>query len=502
MYQTVVRFPFLPVRRCGAGHDERGRTAPDTEGHKRMTILSSSVGSDYGPSPTAALRTLTDAGLPVHLPGSAGYGALTGTSNLTKAITPAGVVAVRDARDVSRTLRVAAAAGAQVAVQGAGHGATETMQDAILVSTVALDEVTVHADERWARIGAGVKWQAVLDAAAPFGLAGLAGSSPDVGVVGYLTGGGLGPVARTHGLASDTVRAFDVVTGDGVIRRVSATQNADLFWGLRGGKGTLGIVTAVEIDLVEQATLYAGALWFDAAAAPAVIRTWTVWSSLLPELGTTSFAVMRLPDLPMFPAPLRGRTTVAVRFAWTGDPAEGAEMIQVLRAVAEPLVDTVRVMPYADLGDVHTDPVDPMPLHEQHSLLDSFDAEAADRFLQLVGPDAPTTVVVAEVRQLGGKVRDDRGVPSAFAFRDAGFSVFSLGVLIPGLAQSVVSDTARLHDGLAPWAIDGGLPNFTDTAGPVWAARVFPSQVARRLQTLSLVYDPDGVLLAARGVRS
>lgn len=467
-----------------------------------MTILSSPVGSDYRPSPTAALTALTDAGVPVHLPGSDEYAALTATSNLVKAISPAGVVAVRDAHDVSRALRLAASAGVRVGVQGTGHGATEAMHDAILVSTVALDEVTVHADERWARVGAGVKWRAVLDACAPHGLAGLAGSSPDVGVVGYVTGGGLGPVARTHGLASDTVRAFDVVTGDGVIRRASATENADLFWGLRGGKGTLGIVTAVELDLVEQASLYAGALWFDAAAAPAVIRTWSLWSSLLPEEGTTSFALMRLPDLPVFPEPLRGRTSLAVRFAWTGDPAVGAEMIQALRVVAAPLIDTVRVMPYADLGDVHTDPVDPMPLHEQHSLLADFGPEAAERLIELVGPDAATSQAMVEVRQLGGKVRDDRGVPSAFAWRDAEFSLFTLGVMIPEVAHSVVSDSARVHSGMAPWTAEGALPNFTDTSGPVWAARVFPADVARRLQTLSLVYDPDAVLLAARGVRS
>ncbi|WP_426593160.1 FAD-binding oxidoreductase [Cellulomonas sp. McL0617] len=467
-----------------------------------MTILSSLVGSDYRPAPAAALMALAESGVPVHLPGTDDYAALTRTSNLVKAIAPAGVVAVRDAQDVSHALRLAATAGVRVAVQGTGHGATESMQDAILVSTAALDEVTVHAGERWARIGAGVRWQAVLEACAPHGLAGLAGSSPDVGVVGYLTGGGLGPVARTHGLASDTVRAFDVVTGDGTIRRASATQNPDLFWGLRGGKGTLGIVTAVEIDLVEQPSLYAGALWFDAADAPAVIRTWSVWSSLLPEAGTTSFAVLHLPDLPVFPEVVRGRTSISVRFAWTGDPVEGAEMVQALRSVAEPVLDTVRVMPYAELGDIHSDPIDPMPLHEQHSLLSSFGPETADRLIELVGPAAATTLAVVEVRQLGGKVRDDRGVPSAFAFRDAEFSVFSLGVLVPEIAQRVVSDSAHLHSGLAPWATDGGLPNFTDTAGPVWAARVFPPEVARRLQTLSLVYDPDGVLLAARGLRS
>jgi FAD/FMN-containing dehydrogenase len=467
-----------------------------------MTILSSPIGADYRPATAAAVQALADAGVPVHLPGTEAYAARTATSNLTKAVRPVAVVPARGADDISHTLKIAASAGLRVAVQSTGHGATETMDDAILVSTSALDELTVDAHERWARVGAGVRWAAVLEACAPHGLAGLAGSSPDVGVVGYLTGGGIGPVARTHGLASDTVRAFEVVTGDGVARRVTATSHPDLFWGLRGGKGTLGIVTAVEIDLVEQAQVYGGALWFAAADAAAVVRTWSQWCELLPDEGTTSIAVMRLPDLPVFPEPLRGTTSVTVRFAWTGDAAEGEEMIRAIRAVAAPVIDTVRVLPYAALGEVHTDPTDPMPLHEQHSLLDGFGRDAADRFLELVGPDAPCAQAMVEVRQLGGRIRDDRGLPSAFAHRDAAFSLFTAGLMIPEIAQVVPRDSARVHEGLAPWARAGGLPNFTDTAGAAWAQRVFTPEVARRLQELSLVYDPDAVLLAARGVRS
>ena len=467
-----------------------------------MTLLSSPIGADYRPATAAALTALASSGVPVHLPGTEAYTALTRTSNLTKAIRPVAVVPVRDAADITRTVRVAASAGLRVAVQSTGHGATESMQDAILVSTAALDELTVHADERWARIGAGVRWAAVLEACAPSGLAALAGSSPDVGVVGYLTGGGLGPVARTHGLASDTVRAFEVVTGDGVARRVTASHHPELFWGLRGGKGTLGIVTAVEIDLVEQAELYAGALWFTGADVSAVVRTWSRWCEVLPEEGTTSIAIMRLPDLPAFPEPLRGATSVAVRFAWTGDPSVGEEMIRAIRSVATPVIDTVQVMPYAALGDVHSDPIDPMPLHEHHSLLDAFPLEAADRLLELVGPDAQCSQAMVEVRQLGGKVLDDGGVPSAFPYRDAAFSLFTIAVLVPEVAQVVTRDTARVHDGLAPWMREGGLPNFTDAAGPQWAQRVLTPAVARRLQTLSMVYDPDAVLLAARGIRS
>jgi hypothetical protein len=178
---------------------------------------------------------------------------------------------------------------------------------------------------------------------------------------------------------------------------------------------------------------------------------------------------MRLPDLDVFPEPLRGATSVSVRFAWTGDPAVGEEMVRPIRSVATPLIDTVQVMPYAALGVVHSDPVDPMPLYEHHSLLDAFPVEAADRLVELVGPDAPCVQAMVEVRQLGGKVLDDGGVPSAFPYRDAAFSLFTIGLMIPEVAQVVTRDTARVHDGLAAWSRDGGLPNFTGSAGSQWA---------------------------------
>ena len=147
-------------------------------------------------------------------------------------------------------------------MQATGHGAWTCSRPTLLVATGRLDEVTI--DPRGsARVGAGVRWQQVLDAAAPHGLAGLAGSSPDVGVVGYLTGGGLGPVARSYGFASDYVTAFDVVTGDGELRRATAEENPALFWALRGGKGALGVVTAVEFDLVPLAEIFGGCLYFD-----------------------------------------------------------------------------------------------------------------------------------------------------------------------------------------------------------------------------------------------
>ncbi|AEE44967.1 FAD-binding oxidoreductase [Cellulomonas fimi] len=463
-----------------------------------MSLLSPATGHRRTVG-AAAVRALQDAVPGVHLPGSEPYARLTRTSNLLHPVAPLAVVEVTGPDDVSATVRLAAAFGVPVAVQGTGHGAAEEMRDAILVHTAALDELTVHPQERWARIGAGVRWARVLEAAAPHGLAALCGSSPDVGAVGMLTGGGLGPVARSHGLSSDTVRAFDVVTGDGVLRRVTADEHPDLFWGLRGGKGTLGIVTAVEVDLVALPEVYAGGLWFAEADVPGVLRTWAQWCELLPHEGTTSVAVMRLPDVEPFPAPLRGQVTLHVRFAWTGDAAVGEEMVRALRAVAAPVLDTVRRMPYAALGEVHDDPVDPMPLHETHHLLDGFGVAGADRLLELVGPGVPSAQAMVEVRQLGGRVRE--GDPCAYAHRDAAYSLFVVGLMVPEVAQVVTRDAARIEAGMAPWLRDGGLPNFTGGSGPAWAQRVFTPLVARRLRALSRTYDPAGVLLAARGVR-
>ena len=114
----------------------------------------------------------------------------------------------------------------------------------------------------------------MVEEAAPYGLARLNGSTTDVSVVGYTTGGGVGPMARTYGIAADRVRAIEVVTGDGVFRRVTPTEYPDLFFALRGGKGTAGIVTAVEFDLVHLPTFYGGAIYFDGIDAAPVIDRW------------------------------------------------------------------------------------------------------------------------------------------------------------------------------------------------------------------------------------
>lgn len=182
------------------------------------------------------------------------------------------------------------------------------------------------------------------------------------------------------------MRAFDVVTGEGTLLRATAEENADLFWGLRGGKATLGIVIAVEIDLLPIAEFYGGAVYFDGADAAEVVHAWRRWCSGLPETVNTSIAIQQLPPLPGVPEPLAGRMTVAVRYTAVGDPASAEALLAPMRAAATPVLDTVGVLPYAAIGAVHADPVDPMPINEDQALLAELPVEAVDALLAMEGP--------------------------------------------------------------------------------------------------------------------
>ncbi|MEU2347283.1 FAD-binding oxidoreductase [Modestobacter sp. NPDC049651] len=433
-------------------------------------------------------------------PGDPGYAAAT-PWNVAVPRAPRAVVLAADDRDVARTVRFAARHGLQVAVHATGHGAVPLPDDVLLLHTGRLDECTVHPAGRWARVGAGVRWGTVIEAAAPHGLAPLAGSAPHVGVVGYLTGGGVGPLVRSHGLSSDTVRAFEVVTGDGELRRVTPDEHPDLFFGLRGGKATLGIVTAVEIDLPEVASFTGGALFFDGADAAAVLHAWADWGRTLPEHASTSVALQQLPPLPQVPPPLAGRLTVAVRYASVADPAVAEAALAPMRAAAPVLIDAVGELPYAEIGRVHSDPVDPMPVHEDAALLRELPAEAVDRLLALAGPGSGSPQIIVELRLLGGAYARPPAHRDAFSHRSAAYTLAVIGVPAPPVAEQVAAHAGQVVAALEPWSTGGLMPNFAATADPALVDRRYDPDTLHWLRELAGQYDPAGVLRVGQVVR-
>lgn len=450
----------------------------------------------------AALRTLRNqVATHVALPGEPGYERCV-PWNVAASVAPAAVVLATSPEDVAGTIRFAAQHGFTVTVQATGHGALGVGAETILVQTSAMKHVDVDALNCTARVGAGARWQDVLDVATPHGLAPLCGSAPGVGVVGFLTGGGIGPLVRTVGASSDHVRAFDVVTGEGRPLRATPEENADLFWGLRGGKATLGIVTAVEIDLLPIAEFFGGAVFFDGVDAAAVLHAWRGWSVDLPETVNTSIAIQQLPPLPGVPEPLAGRMTVSVRYTAVGDFAEAERLLAPMRAVATPLMDTVGILPYAAIGAVHADPVDPMPVHEGHALLAELPAEAVDALLTVAGPGSGSPQVIVELRLLGGALAREPRHRSAFCHRDAAFALTTIGVLMPEVAGAVADHAAAVTQAVSPWSTGGQLPNFGASYDPARPARVYSEDTLHWLAALADRYDPSRVLATGQVIRT
>jgi FAD/FMN-containing dehydrogenase len=381
----------------------------------------------------------------------------------------------------------------RVHVVGAGHGWATPIESGVALLTHGLQGVEVDGAARTARVGAGTRWADVLSAAAGHGLAPVCGSAPGVGVVGFLLGGGLSPVGRTVGWGSEHVRSFDLVTGTGQRLVASADSHPDLFWALRGGNVAPGVVTAVELDLLPLTTLYGGGLFFDAEDAAAVLAGYATWAARVPEAVTSSCAVLRLPDLEPVPPPLRGRTVLHVRVAVVGadDPAG---YVAPLRALATPIVDTVAEMPYAALGAIHADPVEPMPVLDGGILLSDFDQAAAEALLAVAGPDVPAPFAVVEVRHLGGALGRPPRSGDAVAGRDARFSLFAVSAPVPDLfAEVVPAGAGRLFDALAPWSTGTVQPNFVGALNGADALeRAWDEPTRARLQETWRTYDPTG----------
>ena len=202
----------------------------------------------------------------------------------------------------------------------------------------------VDPDLRVARVEPGALWGDVVAAVAPHGLAALAGSSHDVGVVGYTLGGGVSWLGRSHGLAANSVLAVELVTADGVRRRVDADHDPELFWAVRGGGGDFGVVTALEFRLYPVAEIVAGTLFFPLERAEEVLQAWAAWTAGVPDTVTSVGRVLRFPPMPELPPFLSGQSFVVVEAAIQESPERADELLAPLRALA-PEIDTVHPQP-------------------------------------------------------------------------------------------------------------------------------------------------------------
>jgi hypothetical protein len=435
----------------------------------------------------------------VFVPGEAGYDQARQPWNLAVDERPAVVVEAESAADVAQAVRYARAHGMRIAPQGTGHGAPplEPLDGAMLLRTGRMRQVSINPAAGTARAEAGAVWQDVTVPAGQHGLAALAGTSPDVGVTGYTLGGGLGWLARRHGLAANSVTAAELVTPGGDLVRTDAGHEPDLFWAVRGGGG-VGVVTALEMRLYPVRELYAGDLFFPIARAAEVLHAWREWTDTVPDEVTSLGRILRLPPLPELPEPLRGRAFAMVEAAYLGDAGTGAELTQPLRKLG-PELDTFATIAAPALARLNMDPSQPVPAQGDGALLTDFPAAAIDALVAVAGPDAGPLLASVEVRHLGGALA--RPVPGGGAQPsiDANYLLFAVGVTpTPDLAAAVRAQAQAVKDALAPWHASYDYYNFEET--PAAATAVLPPASHRRLQQIKAAYDPDQVIISAHPV--
>src|SRR5919112_1953958 len=327
----------------------------------------------------------------VFVPGEDGYDEARRAFDLTVDLRPSVVVLAESAVDVVWAVQFSRSLGMRIAPLGTGHGAVplEPLEGAMLIKTSRMRRVEIDPATRIARAEAGAEWQDVTVPAAEHGLAALAGTSPNVGVTGYTLGGGIGWLARRYGLAANSVTAVELVTVDGRLARADSLHNPHLFWAVRGGGGSVGVVTALEMTLFPVRELYAGALFFPVERSSEVLHAWREWTDTVPNELTSIARILRVAPFPEVPEPMRGRAFALVEIAYIGDVLTGAELLRPLRALG-PELDTCATIPAPVLQTLHMDPAQPVAGDAEGALLTDFPANAIDAVVSLAGPNART----------------------------------------------------------------------------------------------------------------
>ncbi|MFC5827650.1 FAD-binding oxidoreductase [Nonomuraea insulae] len=429
-------------------------------------------------------------------PGDEGFEEACSGWLLTVEHRPAVVVVAADADDVAAAVRFAAEAGRPVAVQSTGHGKSVPADGAVFIATEQLRELAVDPRARTARIGAGLRWGEVLAAAAEYGLAPLCGSSGQVGVMGYLTGGGLPLAGRTYGFAADHVRSLDIVTADGRLRTVSPTQEPDLFWAVRGGKSNFGVVVAAEIELLPLRTIYGGELWYpgeDPTHAAHVLGTYLAWAKEQPEEMSSSVTLMRLPNAPQLPEEFRGRSFVQIRVIYTGGEEQGARLVEPLRALG-PEKNTCAVLPYTQITEVHQDPKNPVSVHLRSALLHELDDEAVGELVSFIDPSNPGGPYPGiELRHLGGALNRPPGRPHAVSTQGAAFHLWLRMPAPAERAEAARTAADEVLERLGRWDTGAMLPGFLfdHDSAPERVRRAYTEDDYQRLAALKATYDPN-----------
>ena len=410
---------------------------------------------------------------------------------------PSAVVFPESPEDVATAILFARDYGQQVAAQGTGHnaGPLGSLENTILIKTERMRGVHIDPRARIARVDAGVLWQEVVEAAARHGLGAVQGSSPDVGVVGYTIGGGASFLGRKYGLSASRVRAVELVTADGRLVRADRQHEPDLFWALRGGGGSFGVVTQIELELFPISGIYAGILWYPIERAGEVLHAWRELTHRdVPDQLSTVGRILHFPPIPEIPEPVRGQSFATVEAYHVGNPDEADELLAPLRALG-PANDTIATISMPALSTVHMDPDHPVAGGGDGMMIAELPPQAVDDWVAVAGAATEFPLLSVQLRHLEGEFARARPENGALASIDAKYAMYANGAApTPELEAKVHAQVAKVKRAFHPYAAEHMYLNFAESNRP--ANTFWTDHAYRRLQRIKATVDPHDVIRA------
>jgi FAD/FMN-containing dehydrogenase len=430
---------------------------------------------------------------PVVRPGGDAYEAARLVWNRAYDRRPELVVRAHDAADVIQAVNFARTHGLPIAVRSGGHSMAGhgTVDGGLVIDLAPMNGVSIDPARRVAWAEPGLTWGDYTAKAHAYGLATPAGDVATVGVGGLTLGGGIGWLARSHGLTIDSLLSVDLVTSDGHLVTASEQENRDLFWALRGGGGNFGIATSFRFKLHRVGTIMGGGIVHP--ATPETIRAYLDAATAAPDELTTIAFVIQAPPLPFIPAEAHGRLILFNTACYVGDPDAGARALDPLRALAgvAPVADLTGPLPYPGLFDFTAVGTQPRAHAVRSGFLRAFDDATVETVIDY-GRRMTSPFGMIELRVLGGAMARVPADATAFAHRDKPYKIAIVNGYEDGQHDLHRAWVETFWAEIAP-RTDGAYVNFLGDEGEGHLREAYVPETYARLARIKRRYDPDNV---------
>jgi FAD/FMN-containing dehydrogenase len=403
---------------------------------------------------------------------------------------PLAVARVANAQDVAKMVTAARQTGLELAVRSGGHSRPGygTVDGGLVIDLSGMNSVEIDADNKTAWVETGATAGQYTKATAEHEMVTGLGDTGSVGIGGITLAGGIGFLARKHGLTIDNLISAEVVTAEGEVVEASEDSEPDLFWAIRGGESNFGVATRFQLRLAEVSEIVGGMLILP--ATPESITGFLQAADAAPEELSTIANVMIAPPMPMIPEEAHGQPVVMGLFAYVGPVDQGEQVLAPFRALADPYADMLRPMRYPELYE-GPEP-EPQFAAGANFFADSLEPSAAEAILEQL-PQSTAMMKAVQLRVLGGAVARVPNDASAYAHRDRGLMV---NVAAMYLDEAETETHQAWVDGLAESLGKngaGGYVGFLGDEDEETLRAAYPGGTWERLRGLKRRYDPDNL---------